>query len=70
MEEDKLGYSKYYFMDDKYKEEWDTLDPQLKKSVTQHIEMYTRKMQQGVAIRTMSLVIEDLVKRIEGLESK
>jgi hypothetical protein len=68
--DDRLGSAPIFIGNEEKKREWDEMDPQIKKEVTNNIRSYVHMMENRVAIETMALVIEDLVKRIDKLEGK
>jgi type III secretory pathway component EscV len=68
--DDKFGSAPVFIGNEEKRREWDAMDPMIKRAVTQNIREYLHVMENRVAIDTMDLVIEDLVKRIEKLEGK
>ncbi len=57
------------FMDEEKRAEWENLDPEVKKSSLQILVQTCKQMENTLAIEFLANVIQDLVHKIENLES-
>jgi len=61
--------SKLIFMDADKEQEWEEMDPRLKRSVNHHLNQTFSKMENKLAIELLCTTIHDLDKRISELEN-
>lgn len=66
--EDKLE-EKLYWFDPEAKKAWESLEANVKETISHHLATSIEKMENRVAIEMMACVIEDLIKRVKKLES-
>jgi hypothetical protein len=67
-----MCYSKIFFCNDKSKEEWDNLDPQIKRtieiSVQRNLKQFIENMTVKDSIDLLAILYSEIVERLEKLE--
>ena len=57
------------FLTSQSQKEWDEMNDDVKKSVLANLSLYTEKLEVKMAIDVLACSINDLIKRIEKLET-